>query len=232
MAKRTNYDIRRIMGYIRIPNINIFCPDEYVHFKEDYRFYMLYKENDLTFPDVAKITKEFYGKPMLEYYQGYDTANSIERFRNYNIGKEEVLASLIEELSIENIGYNKIDEIFNRYKDTLKPVCDLLKLCNYWPILCIALNNRRYKGKPTVFRRSLVVRDIVAFVRRQITKEQLYHRWPEILERVGIGTTILDVKYNPVKGHEKNLISDKFTNKKGETISVRPYGRLSIDKDE
>lgn len=234
MATRKNgYDIRRIMGYIRVPKIEQFCPDEYVYFKDSKIFYILYKRNDYTFPDVAKIIrkKDFYNRPMLEYYQGNDTTDSIERFRDNNIGNEEIFAKLIEELSVKDINYNKIEEIFDRYKNTLKPICALFKLCHYWPILCIGLDIRVYKGKPTVIHRSLVVRDIVAFIRRQITKEQLYKRWPEILERVGIGTTITDVTYVSVSEHEKELKSDVFVHKKGQTISVRPYGKLIISKE-
>jgi hypothetical protein len=70
-------------------------------------------------------------------------------------------------------------------------------------IIGIALNIRVYKGKPTVIHRGPVVRDIVAFIRRRITKEQFYNRWPEILERVGVGTTITDVSYIPVGGYKK-----------------------------
>lgn len=233
MAKRQNdYDIGRVMGYIRIPKIKQFCPDEYIHHEEEKIFYMLYKTNDDTYPDVAKMIKDFYDRPMLEYYQGSDTAYSIERFRDFNIGKEEILARLIEELSEEDISYNKAEEIFNRYKGTLKPICALFKLCHYWPILCIALNIRVYKGKPTVIHKGPVVRDIVAFIRRQITKEQLYNRWPEIIERVGIGTTITNVVYIPVDKHKKKLTSDRFVNKKDQIISVRPYGKLIISKDD
>lgn len=163
MAKRkSDYDVRRVMGYIKIPKIKQFCPDEYVYYEDSKIFYMLYKVNDYTFPDIAKIIrkKNFYDRPMLEYYQGSDTTDSVERFRDFNIGKEEIFARLIEELSAKDINNNKAEEIFDRYKGTLNPVCALFKMCHYWPILCIALDIRIYKGKPTVIHRSLVVRDI------------------------------------------------------------------------
>ena len=109
--RKSGYDIRRVMGYIRIPKIEQFCPYEYLHYKDSKIFYMLYKRNDYTFPDVAKIIrkKEIYNRPMIEYYQGNDTTDSIERFRDNNIGKEEIFAKLIEELSVKDINYNKID---------------------------------------------------------------------------------------------------------------------------
>ena len=56
MATRKNYyDARRVMGYIRVPKIEQFCPCEYIYYKESKIFYMLYKNNDYTFPDVVKI---------------------------------------------------------------------------------------------------------------------------------------------------------------------------------
>jgi hypothetical protein len=231
-TRKNSYDIRKVMGRTRAINIEQFCPGEYIHFK-DKTLYMLYKGNDLTFPDVAKIIrkKDFYNRPILECYQGSDTANNIQRFRDNNIGKEEVFVKLIEELSEKDMDNNKIEEIFGRYKKTLKPVCGLYKLCHYWPTLRIALDVRVYNGKPTVIHSSLVVRDTVAFIRRQITKEQLNNRWPEVLERVGIGTTITDVKYVSVPEHERELTSDVFVNKKDQIIPVRSYGKLVISKE-
>jgi hypothetical protein len=40
------------------------------------------------------------------------------------------------------------------------------------------------------------------------------------------------VRYVSVDGHPKKLESDRFLNMKGETISVRPYGKLIISKEE
>lgn len=111
----------RVMGYIKSPRIKKFCPQEELYFEngEEYEkdiFYILYRINDDTYPDVGKITTALYNKPMVEYYGRNDTVNSIENFLNFNIKNREHLARLIEELSkLEKTERYKVEEI-SRFK--------------------------------------------------------------------------------------------------------------------
>lgn len=235
----------RVEKYIQVPKIKEICPKEKLSFSDNTVF-MIYKDDDLTYPNVGEIDRELssiYHKPMIKcYIAKRDTADILENILFPNIKERENLAVFIEELSklnivdrskinkIDdiNIEHDKIYEIYERYKDILAPACNIYRFCYYWVPLCISLDVRVFKGKPTVIHRSLIVRDAAAFIRGQIEKEEYGTSWEDVKNSVDPAEMITDVKYVTVREHERELKSDRFTHKKGEKVPVKRHGKIRV----
>lgn len=232
----------RIKKQISIPRLKEICPKEKC-FYSDGTFYIIYKDDDKTYPNVGEIDEDFchtYKKYMIKcYISREDTLLIIENILFSNIHKREAFATLVEELSklhdmkgkiIEDvkIEYDKIEYIYRKYGNMLVHDCDVYKFCYYWISLCIALDFRVSKGSPTVIHRAPIVRDAIAYIRGQIKREEYGRDWDEIKERVDPTKMIINVEWSPVKGHERELTSDRFTHKKGEKVPVEAHGRLNI----
>lgn len=242
MVQTISFEENRVKKCVRIPRLKDICPKEKSYYR-DGTFYIIYKDDDKTYPNVGEIDEKFsklYRKVMIKcYIARRDTLIIIENIIFHNIDKRESFANLVEELSelhntenkkIEDvkIEYDKIEEIYEKYKNILVPVCDLYKFCYYWITLCIALDFRVVDNKETVIHRSLIVKDAIAYIREQIKREDYCESWEDVKEKVDPSKMITDIKYIPVKGHEKDLSSDRFINKKGKKIQVEPHGRLKI----
>lgn len=242
MTQTINFEENRVAKRIPIPRLKDICPKEKSYYS-DGTFFIIYKDDDRTYPNVGEIDgdiSKLYRKVMIKcYIARRDTLNIIDNMLFPNIDKRENFATLVEELSklhdtenkkIEDvkIEYGKIEELYEKYKDILMPVCDLYKFCYYWTSLCIALDFRVSDGKPTVIHRSLIVKDAIALIREQIKREDYGKSWDDVKERVDPTKMITNIKYVPVKGYEKDLKSERFVNKKGDKIPVEPHGRLKI----
>lgn len=229
MPSRCNINENRILKYVALPRIKQLCPKELLYFKKYQKniVFLIYKTNDITFPDVAKITNKFYGRPMVEYYYGYDTVDNLEKFLNYNIKSRDELANMVQELSIlPTVDNIKLEEIFDDYMQNLGPSCQLYKLIYYLSCVFYALDMRHYEGKPTFLKRSLTVVGIIRWLRGQISKKEVLNMWPKVLETVGPTDRIEKVSHAAVDQYDKELSSERFIHKKGEIISVRPYVKL------
>jgi hypothetical protein len=225
----------RVIERVKIPRMKEICPNEKMYFR-DGTVFMLYKVLNDTYPDIVEITEDFrdiYKRPMIKcYVANRDTEAIIDNMILSNVGKRENIAELMRELSkLDKIDNSKIDEIFDKYKSILGPVCQLYRFCYYWVALCVSLDIRIFENKPTVIHRSLAVRDGIAYARGEMTKEEYGKSWSEIIDRVGPTETITDMKCIHVEGYEKDLTSDVFTHKKGQTVPVRPHERIVITKE-
>ena len=175
MVQTINFDEKRVLKLIRIPKLKDICPKEKSYYSNG-TFFIIYKNNDKTYPNVGEIDGKFSKlchKVMIKcYIARRDTLIIIENIIFHNIDKRESIANLVEELSelhntenkkIEDvkIEYDKIEAIYEKYKNILVPACDLYKFCYYWITLCIALDFRVVDGKETVIHRSLIVKDAI-----------------------------------------------------------------------
>lgn len=242
MVQTINFEESRVKKCVKIPRLKDICPKEKSYYS-DGTFFIIYKDDDKTYPNVAEIDgkiSKLYRKVMIKCYTARkDTLDQIESVMFHNMNKRAIFADLVEELSklhntknkkIEyvNIEYYKIEEIYEKYKNMLANPCSLYKFCYYWVTLCIALDFRVAESKPTVIHRSLVVKDAIAYLREQIKREDYCKSWNDVREKVDPSKMITNIEYIPVKGHEKDLNSDRFVNKKGKKIQVEPHGRLKI----
>lgn len=242
MAKTQIFETSRDKKHIQMPKLKDICPKEKSYYR-DCTIFLIYKDDDLTYPNVGKIDEELskvYHKIMIKcYIAKRDTVDIIQNILSSNVDKRESFATLVEELSklhdtenkkIEDveIEYHKIEDIYERYKNVLVPACDLYKFCYYWISLCIALDFRVSEGRPTFIRRSLIVKDAIDVIRGYITSEEFGKSWDDVKDRIDPTKMITDIKHIPVKGHEKELHSDRFVHKKGEKIPVRPHVKLRI----
>ncbi len=237
MPQIMTFEIHRVLKNIQIPKLKEICPKEKSYYSNG-TFYMIYKDDDNTFPSIGEIDEKFskiYGSIRIScYIAKRDTLDIIEKIIFPNIEKRAILANLVEELSklhnTENkkikdvkIEHDKIEEIYNRYKENFSNPCMLYKFCYYWCALCIALDFRVYKGKHTVIKRSLIVKDTLAYLREQIKREKFCDSWGDVVEKIDPSERIVDIKNIYVKGHEKH--------KNGKTIIVEPHVRLDITKE-
>lgn len=245
MAKTIIFDKNRVRKQISIPRLKDICPKETSYYS-DGTFYIIYKNDDKTYPNVGEIDEDFsylYHKHMIKcYISREDTLSIIENILFRNPDNIESFALLTEELSklhnTENkviaeikIEYDKIEKLYEKYKDVLIYACDLYKFCYYWPSLCIALDFRVADGSPTVIHRSMIVRDAIAYIRGQISRDEFGKSWDAVRDRVDPTKMITDIKWVPVKTYEKELKSDRFINKKGEKVPVEAHGRLKVTTD-
>lgn len=235
MSATRRFYTDRVVQRVQIPRIKEFCSKQKIYFKNN-TIFMIYRVLDHVYPDIVEITENFlhiYDDPMIKcYLSNKDTADIIEKLILSNINERENLGEMIKELSIiKDLNNSEIDKVFEAYKDKLGPACLLYKFCYYWVALCIALDIRMFKGVPTVIHRSLAVRDGIAYAKGSISKEEYGKSWEEMRERVGPTETIKDMKYVPVEGYQKELTSDVFTHKKGQTIPVKPHGKIIITKE-
>jgi hypothetical protein len=234
MPQVMTLEINRILKSIKIPKLKEICPETKSYYSNG-TFYMIYKNNGKTFPSIGEIdgeTTEVYRSARIKcYLSKKDTLDAIEEVMFPNIEKRAILADLIEALSklhntenkkIEDveIEYDKIEEIYNQYKEHFSDHCALYKLCYYVCGLCIALDFRTYEGKPTVIKRSLIVKDILAYLREQMKREKFGDSWGDVLEKIDPSEYITGIKPIYVKGHEKT--------KNGKKIQVEPHVRLSV----
>ena len=225
----------RVIRRVEIPRIKEFCPNQKIYLKNN-TIFMIYRVLDHAYPDIVEITENFlhiYDDPMIKcYVSNKDTADIIEKLIASNINERENLGEMIKELSlIKDLDNKKIDDVYEKYKNILGPACLLYKFCYYWVALCVALDIRIFKGVLTVIHRSLAVRDGIAYAKGSISKEEYGKSWEEMRERVGPTETITDMKYVPVEGYVKELTSDVFTHKKGQTIPVKPHGKIVITRE-
>lgn len=234
MPQVMTFEKRRVLKSIKIPKLKEICPKTKSYYRNG-TFYMIYKNNGDTFPSIGEIdgvTTEVYKSPRIKcYLSKKDTLDIIEVVMFPNIEKRAILANLIEELSklhntenkkIEDVDieYDKIEEIYNRYKDNFSGHCALYKLCYYICGLCITLDFRIYEGKPTVIKRSLIVKDTLAYLREQMKREKFSDSWGDVVEKIDPSEYITDIKPIYVKGHEKYI--------NGKKIKVEPHVRLDI----
>jgi hypothetical protein len=234
MSKRKNYDKRRVIERIVPPRIRELCPNEKLYF-EDNTFYFICILDKDTYPDTAVLTREFYNRrPMFEHIGIKEIVHIIKTFLVVNTDKRDIVADMVEELcqlpemKIENMTYI-IEVIFDKYTNLLKPVCETYKTCYLLPTTCRALDIRRYRGKPTIINRSDFVLRIVRYSRGTITEEEALKLdvWQEkVLPSIGPTDTVKKLSVVPVREHEKELISDRYTHKKGEIIKVDHYLRM------
>lgn len=234
MSKRKNYDKSKVVERIVPPRIRELCPNEKFYFTDN-TFYFICKLDEDTYPDTAILTREFYNrKPMFEHIGIKEIKDAVKKFLAINTEKRYIVADMVEELcqlpemKIEKMT-NMIESIFNKYKDILKPICETYKLCYLIPTTCRALDIRMYKGKPTVINRSDFVIRIVRYARGLITEEEVLKLdvWQEkVLPSIGPTDTVVKLSVLPVREYEKELTSDRYTNKKGETIKVNHYIRM------
>lgn len=242
MVQTISFDQKRIVKQIRIPKLKEICPKEKSYYRDN-TFFIIYNNNDKTYPNVAEIdgdlSKTFHNVKIKCYTASRDTLDQIESVMFHNMDKRAIFANLVEELSklhnttnkkIEdvNIEYDKIEEIYEKYKNILANPCGLYKFCYYWIALCIALDFRVVDGKPTVIHRSLIVKDVLAYLREQMKREDYCNSWDDVKEKVDPSKMITNIEYIPVKPYEKELNSDRFVNKKGKKIQVEAHGKLKI----
>lgn len=208
----------------------IACPNEKLYFIDN-TVYILYKSNDDTYPDIGRMTTKYYNKHMIECYWGTDTMDGLGTFSRFNFKEEDNLVKFVEELAIlQDIEENKIEEIFQRYKNALHPVCELYKLCYYLPTLFYALDIRMYKGKPTRINRSFMMPGIINFLKGKMTKDEALHIWNNIAGELEQGETVERFTCTIVEKHQRELKSDRFTNKQGKTIPVDDHPRITKKK--
>lgn len=234
MPQPMTFDIYRVLANIKIPKLKEICPKTKLYYSNG-TFYMIYKNKGDTFPSIGEIdgeTTEIYKSARIKcYLSRKDTLDIIEEVMFPNIEKRAILANLIEELSklhntenkkIEDIEieHDKIEEIYNRYKEHFSDHCALYKLCYYICGLCITLDFRIFEGKPTVIKRSLIVKDILAYLREQMKREKFGDSWGDVMEKIGPSEYVTNIKNIYVKGHERN--------KDGKKIKVDPHVRLDI----
>lgn len=234
MPQPMTFYIHRVLKSIKIPRLKEICPKTKSYYSNG-TFYMIYKNNGKTFPSIGEIdgeTSEVYKSTRIKcYLSKKDTLDIIEEVMFPNIEKRATLADLIEELSklhntenkkIEDleIEYDKIEKIYNQYKEHFSDRCTLYKLCYYVCGLCITLDFRFYEGKPTVIKRSLMVKDMLAYLREQMKREKFGDSWGGVVEKIDPSERITDIKNIYVKGHEKH--------KNGKKIKVDPHVRLNI----
>ncbi len=237
MPQPMTFEPHRVLINIQIPKLKEICPKEKLYYRNG-TFYMIYKNKGRTFPSIGEIdgeTSEVYKSPRIKcYLSTRDTLDIIEEVMFPNIEKRALLADLIEELSklhnTENkeikdvkIEHDKIEEIYNKYKEHFSNRCKLYKLCYYWCGLCLALDFRVFEGKPTVIKRSLIVKDTLAYLREQIKREKFGDSWSDVVEKIDPSERIIDIKNIYVRGHEKH--------KNGKTIIVEPHVRLDINTE-
>jgi hypothetical protein len=201
------------------------------------------------------LNKQYKPKIFIRCHLGSkETADFLEFLKLKNEDNKKELAALVRDLSALNIvsldefttnldnleefvrnikiEYRKIEDIAEKYGKILKPKCEVYRFCYYWVTLCICLDIRIYKGIPTFIHRGPTVEDAAQFIKDEISKDRYCTRWEKIKNGIYLNERITDVKYEPVKGHQKLLSSDKFVNKKGQEIEVSPYGRLKVDTVE
>jgi hypothetical protein len=237
MPKPMTFDPYRVLINIKIPKLKEICPKTKLCYSNG-TFYMIYRNKGKTFPSIGEIdgeTSDVYKSARIKcYLSKRDTLDIIEEVMFPNIEKRAMLADLIEELSklhntenkkIEDvqIEHDKIEEIYNRYKEHFSDQCTLYKLCYYWCGLCIALDFRIYEGKPTVIKRSLIVKDILAYLREQMKREKFGDSWGDVVEKIDPSEYITGIKPIYVKGYEKT--------KNGKKIQVDSHVRLSVTKE-
>ena len=217
------------MERIRAPKIRQLCPKEEMYLGENI-LYILYKSNDLTYPDVGKVTTKFYkNRPVVEHIWGREVLNNLERFMRINCPEKDRVVKLVEELcGLPNVDVNKIEEIFDRYKNILKPVCQLYKTCYYIPTEMHMLDIRYYNGEPTRINRSCMKFGIIGYVKEKLTKDQALDIWRMILEGLDPTETIENIECILVAEHTRNLKADRY-HKKGE-IKIDSYAKLNIKK--
>ena len=234
MPKSMTFEPHRMLKNVKIPKLKEICPKTILYYSNG-TFYMIYKNNGKTFPSIGEIdgkTSDVYGRTRIKcYLSKRDTLNFLEEIIFANIEKRAVLADLVEELSklhdtenkkIEDveIEYDKIEEIYNKYKEHFINHCALYKLCYYICGLCIILDYRIYEGKPTVIGRSLMVKDILAYLREQMKREKFGDSWGDVMEKIEPSEYVTSIKPVYVKGHEKTV--------NGKKIQVDSHVRLSI----
>ncbi len=238
MVENLIFDDKRVLKKISIPRLKEICPNDKCYYS-DKTFYLIYKNNDKVFPNPSEIERYFSEKRRKIYIKCYigreDTLVIINKLLCHNIKRRKDFANLVEELSLLHdtknkriqdvvIEFDKIEAIYEKYNDILKPNNILYKFCYYWITLCIALDFREIDGKPTVIHRSLIVKDGIAYLREQIRREDFGNSWNDVIERVGPTKTVTDINYYPVKEYER--ISS------GKKISVERHGRLSVTTEE
>ncbi len=249
-----NFDEKRIMEKIKAPNIRQICPNEELYFanrhtkqqsavysqttatccpKAEYcsddTLYILYKSNDLTYPDVGKVITKFYNRPVVEHIWGKEVLNNIEKFLKINCREKDKAIKLIEELcNMPNVDTIKIEDIFNIHKNILKPTCQLYKMCYYLPTEMHMLDIRYYNGEPTRINRSCMMYGIIGFAKGKLTKEQALNIWRVILDGIDPTDTIENIECTLVPEHTRNLKADRY-HKKGE-IKVDSYAKLNVRK--
>lgn len=233
MSKRINYDKKLIMERTVPPNIRVICPNEKFYYNDN-TFYLICKLDQETYPDTAIIIKKFYNRYMFEHIGRQDAINTLEKFIELNIDKREEIAKMLEEiarlpeLKIEEL-IDDIEVIYRNYKDILIPTCDLYKLIYMYATQNRALDIRRYKGEPTKIKRSDFICKSIKFTRGEITKEDalLLDVWYKLLKTIDPTDRIEKVTCIPVKEYDKTLKSEKFVNRQGDTIHVKPYTKMT-----
>lgn len=234
MPQSMTFEPHRVLINIKIPKLKEICPKTKSYYSNG-TFYMIYRNNGKTFPSIGEIdgeTSDVYKSARIKcYLSKKDTLDIIEEVMFPNIENRSILANLIEELAklhdTENkeikdveIEHDKIEEIYNRYKEYFSDHCAPYKLCYYICGLCITLDFRIYEGKPTVIKRSLIIKDILAYLREQMKREKFGDSWGDVVEKIEPSEYITDIKNIYVKGHEKH--------KNGKKIKVDPHVRLDI----
>lgn len=229
IGREKKFDENRIMERIKAPRIMQICPNEEIYLGNNI-LYILYRSNDLTYPDVGKVTTKFYpNRPIVEHIWGREVLNNLERFMRMNCPEKDKVVKLIEELcELPDVDVNKIEDIFDRYKNILKPACELYKTCYYIPTEMHMLDIRYYNGQPTRINRSCMKFGIIGFVKEKLTKDQALNIWRMILEELDPTDTIEKITCTLVEGHTRNLKADRY-HKKGE-IKVDSYPKLNIKK--
>ena len=249
MTQTMNFEDKRVLKQIKIQRLSEICPGERCYYT-DKTFYVIYDNSGNAHPNIAEIDghlSDCLRKVMIKCYLGKnDSLKIVESILFPNIENREHVANLVLELSelhdTQNkkiqeveIEYDKIEKIYEKYKDIIAPSPVLYKFCYYWATLCIALDfreieNKRIGDKRTVIGRSLIVKDTLAVIRSQMKRENFGNSWPEVMKRAK-GKTVKSIRYKDVGKYKKRLNSDKFVNKKGDIISVEPHGKLSIDTE-
>lgn len=249
MAQTMNFEDKRVLKLIKLSRFSEICPGERCYYTNK-TFYIIYDNKGNAHPNVAEIDGFFSDlrrKVMIKCYLGKkDSLKIVESILFPNIENREHVANLVLELSelhdTQNktiqevvIEYDKIEKIYEKYKDIITPSSELYKFCYYWATLCIALDfreieNKRIGDKRTVIGRSLVVKDVLAVIRSQMKRENFGNSWPEVMKRVK-GKIVKSIRYKDVNRYKKKLSSDKFVNKKGDIVSVESHGKLSIEAE-
>jgi len=232
VANMKPFDKRRVMEYIRIPRIKELCPNEQLHFT-DKTLYIVYKTNDITYPDVGEMIMGPYGKMMISIHGGMDMTNAIEDFLGLDIRKRKDVINIIKDLSmLEGIEENGIEKIFEKYRNVLGSICELYKFCYLMVITFHVLETMYYKGKPTCFGKAPTALSINQWLNGKISKEQVFNTWPRILNSIDSSETITSVDCNYIEGYNRELKSDRFVNKKGSKPHTRDHAKLVVNTDE